>query len=234
MRRDPGCTVERLYVVPSALRSLSVVLLLSAVSGTVIATTPHSGPGGSTADAPPVRPVGVDLSGRIVLTSSTIPLAARAANAQTADAEIAAEKAAAKKAAARKAAAKKAAAKKTAAKKAAAERRAQARAKASRGTPRSAKAIARVMVAGHGWKSGQFGCLVKLWDKESGWHHTAHNSSSGAYGIPQSLPGSKMATAGEDWRTNPKTQIRWGLRYIDDRYGSPCAAWAHSRSHGWY
>jgi hypothetical protein len=94
--------------------------------------------------------------------------------------------------------------------------------------------VAKLMVADHGWKSAQFSCLVKLWDKESGWHHTAHNSSSGAYGIPQSLPGSKMATAGKDWRTNPKTQIRWGLRYIDDRYGSPCGAWAHSKSHGWY
>ena len=229
MHRDPGCTVERPFVVPSALRSLSVVMLLGAVSGTVIATTPHSGPAGSSARAPQVRPAEQDLSGRIALTAQAEPLAGLTTKAESAQAQIAAEKAAAKKAAAKKAAAKKAAAKK-----AAAQRRARARAEASRGTPRSAKAVAKLMVADRGWKSGQYGCLLKLWDKESGWHHTAHNSSSGAYGIPQSLPGSKMATAGKDWRTNPKTQIRWGLRYIDDRYGSPCAAWAHSRSHGWY
>ena len=223
MHRDPGCTVERPFVVPSALRSLSVVMLLGAVSGTMIATTPHSGPGRSTAEAPRVRPAGPDLSGRIVLTSSTTPFAGlTTTGAESAEAEIAAEKAAAKKAAAKKAAAERAAA------------RRRARAEASRGTPRSAKAVARLMVSDRGWKSAQYGCLVKLWEKESGWHHTAHNSSSGAYGIPQSLPGRKMATAGKDWRTNPKTQIRWGLRYIDGRYGSPCAAWAHSRSHGWY
>ncbi|XVQ12591.1 lytic transglycosylase domain-containing protein [Spirillospora sp. CA-255316] len=80
----------------------------------------------------------------------------------------------------------------------------------------------------------QFGCLQKLWDKESNWNYRASNPSSGAYGIPQALPGSKMASAGDDWRTNYKTQIRWGLGYIDNRYGTPCKAWAHSQSVGWY
>jgi hypothetical protein len=70
--------------------------------------------------------------------------------------------------------------------------------------------------------------------RESRWNHVAENPSSGAYGIPQALPGSKMASAGDDWATNPETQIRWGLGYIDARYGSPCAAWEHSEEKNWY
>jgi hypothetical protein len=97
------------------------------------------------------------------------------------------------------------------------------------GDPRS---IARSMLAARG-QSGQFSCLDSLWTRESGWRTTAANPS-GAYGIPQALPGSKMASAGSDWRTNPATQITWGLNYISSRYGSPCAAWSYSRSHGSY
>lgn len=100
--------------------------------------------------------------------------------------------------------------------------------------PGTAKAIAADMVAARGWGSGEFDCLVALWNKESGWNVYAMNPSSGAYGIPQSLPGSKMATAGADWQTNPATQITWGLGYIQARYGTPCGAWAHSQSVGWY
>lgn len=85
-----------------------------------------------------------------------------------------------------------------------------------------------------GWAKGQFGCLSRLWTRESNWDHRARNRSSGAYGIPQALPGGKMASAGSDWRTNPKTQIKWGLTYIKKRYGSPCGAWAHFQSRGWY
>jgi hypothetical protein len=77
-------------------------------------------------------------------------------------------------------------------------------------------------------------CLDKLWTKESGWNHLASNPSSGAYGIPQALPGSKMGSVADDWETNPATQIKWGLGYIKDRYGTPCDAWAHSQSVGWY
>ena len=83
-------------------------------------------------------------------------------------------------------------------------------------------------------QAGRFGCLDRLWNKESEWRVSATNPSSGAYGIPQSLPASEMAAAGSDWRTNARTQIRWGLGCINDRYGSPCAAWAHSQSHNWY
>jgi soluble lytic murein transglycosylase-like protein len=80
----------------------------------------------------------------------------------------------------------------------------------------------------------QYSCLVKLWDRESNWRHTARNQSSGAYGIPQALPGTKMATEGPDYMTNPETQIRWGVKYIKGRYGSPCGAVAHSDKLGWY
>jgi hypothetical protein len=86
----------------------------------------------------------------------------------------------------------------------------------------------------YGWGSSQQAAIIKLWTKESGWNHKSSNGSSGAYGIPQSLPGRKMASHGKDWRTNPETQIRWGLSYIKGRYGSPNKAWAHFRSHNWY
>ncbi|SEG45643.1 hypothetical protein SAMN04489712_105315 [Thermomonospora echinospora] len=98
-----------------------------------------------------------------------------------------------------------------------------------------AQRIAKAMLPSFGFDpSTQFGCLVNLWQKESGWRHTAQNPTSGAYGIPQALPGSKMASAGADWRTNPRTQIKWGLGYIKGRYGNPCGAWSHSQRVGWY
>ena len=87
----------------------------------------------------------------------------------------------------------------------------------------------------YGWGSDdQWNALEQLWTRESGWNYKAENPSSGAYGIPQSLPGSKMATAGKDWRTNPETQIRWGLDYIKARYGGPKRAWAFFQANNWY
>ncbi|MDR1513921.1 MAG: lytic transglycosylase domain-containing protein, partial [Propionibacteriaceae bacterium] len=77
-------------------------------------------------------------------------------------------------------------------------------------------------------------CLKSLWERESGWRYNASNPYSGAYGIPQALPGSKMASAGADWRTNPETQIIWGLGYIAGRYSTPCGAWSFFQSHNWY
>lgn len=100
--------------------------------------------------------------------------------------------------------------------------------------PGSAQAIAYEMIHARGWGDDEFACLVALWNRESGWRVNAHNSSSGAYGIPQSLPGNKMASAGADWETNPATQISWGLGYISGRYGAPCGAWGHSQARGWY
>ncbi|MET9243693.1 lytic transglycosylase domain-containing protein [Nonomuraea sp. NPDC003709] len=101
-------------------------------------------------------------------------------------------------------------------------------------SPGSSKATAKAMLASMGWGDDQWGCLERLWQKESGWNSRAMNRYSGAYGIPQSLPGSKMASAGADWQTNPATQIKWGLGYIKGRYGTPCGAWGHSQSVGWY
>ncbi|TFD63034.1 lytic transglycosylase domain-containing protein [Cryobacterium ruanii] len=100
--------------------------------------------------------------------------------------------------------------------------------------PGSAQAYAYDAVAARGWGEDQYSCLVSLWQKESGWRVNAENSSSGAYGIPQALPGSKMATAGDDWATNAGTQIEWGLGYITGRYGTPCGAWGKSQASGWY
>jgi len=96
------------------------------------------------------------------------------------------------------------------------------------------KAAARAMLAEFGFADSQFSCLSSLWTRESNWLYTATNRSSGAYGIPQALPASKMASAGADYRTNPVTQIRWGLGYIKQVHGTPCGAWAHSQSTGWY
>lgn len=99
--------------------------------------------------------------------------------------------------------------------------------------PGTAQAIAYEMVHARGWGDDQYACLVSLFNRESGWNVYAANHS-GAYGIPQALPGSKMASAGADWATNPATQITWGLNYIAGRYGTPCGAWGHSQSAGWY
>jgi hypothetical protein len=100
--------------------------------------------------------------------------------------------------------------------------------------PGSAKAIAHDMVMARGWGEGEYDCLVSLWKKESGWNIYAYNAGSGAYGIPQALPGSKMASAGADWADNPATQITWGLGYISARYQTPCGAWGTSQAKGWY
>ena len=100
--------------------------------------------------------------------------------------------------------------------------------------PGTARAIALEMVLARGWDEGQFACLDSLWTKESGWRVDAHNPSSGAHGIPQALPGNKMASAGADWQGDAATQITWGLGYIAGRYGTPCAAWSHSQARNWY
>ena len=94
--------------------------------------------------------------------------------------------------------------------------------------------LARLMVLERGWSASQFSCLRSLWQRESGWNPYAANPYSGAYGIPQALPGSKMQSAGADWQTNPATQIKWGLGYIQGRYGSPCSAWSYWQAHNWY
>ncbi|HEX6521746.1 MAG TPA: hypothetical protein VF070_17340 [Streptosporangiaceae bacterium] len=98
----------------------------------------------------------------------------------------------------------------------------------------SPEQIAQAMLSRFGWASDQMSCLLPLWQRESGWEVAAYNAGSGAYGIPQALPGSKMGSAGADWQTNAATHIKWGLGYIKEIYGSPCAAWAHEETDGWY
>jgi len=105
--------------------------------------------------------------------------------------------------------------------------------------PGSAQAIALGMLSSFGFgadssSNPRYGCLVNLWNRESGWNYQAENPYSGAYGIPQALPGSKMSSAGADWQTNPATQIKWGLGYIQSIYGTPCGAWNFELANGYY
>ena len=103
------------------------------------------------------------------------------------------------------------------------------------GDPEGNRAYAKVFIAQeYGWGETQYTCLEKLWKRESNWRTLAKNRSSGAYGIPQALPGRKMGKTGSDWKTNPITQIKWGAGYIKGRYGTPCKAWDHSERKNWY
>jgi hypothetical protein len=102
-------------------------------------------------------------------------------------------------------------------------------------TPAEAQEIAQELMPSYGFSvADQFSCLYDIWERESGWEWDAENTASAAYGIPQSLPASKMAMFGSDYLTDATTQIKWGLEYIKDRYGSPAAAWAHETADGWY
>ena len=193
------------------------------------------------------RPVTVDaLEAQAAEASVETAAAKKAAQADqarqaAADQKAAAAKAAAKEAADRKAAEKRAAAeavKKRAAQEAAqakaAKEKAAAEAQAARNNPAGAKAYAEAALASFGWGAGELGCLETLWHKESEWDLNATNPSSGAYGIPQALPGNKMAAAGADWQTNVQTQVDWGLGYIESRYGSPCSALNFHLANNWY
>ena len=102
------------------------------------------------------------------------------------------------------------------------------------GTVAEYQEYAREACKAYGWSDGEFGSLVKLWNRESGWNPNTRNRSSGAYGIPQALPASKMKSAGSDYMTNYRTQINWGLSYISSRFGSPSSAWGYFQSNGWY
>ena len=159
--------------------------------------------------------------------------AAKAAAAKTAAAKAAAAKTAAAANAAAVAKANAAAAKAVAAKTAAAAK-AKAAAPVALNDPAGAKAYAASKLGSFGWAADQMQCLKRLWTKESEWRTTATNASSGAYGIVQSLPAEKMATAGADYRTNYRTQINWGLDYIKERYDSPCGALNWHLAHNWY
>ncbi|MDX2643684.1 lytic transglycosylase domain-containing protein [Streptomyces sp. NBC_00510] len=141
--------------------------------------------------------------------------------------------------AARKQAAKDASARKKAEEKAEADRKAK---EASRAAERAALVVkasytvseVQAMAQGLIGDASQYQCFSNIVTRESGWNYTATNASSGAYGLVQALPGSKMASAGADWRTNPGTQIKWGLNYMNSRYGSPCGAWSFWQANHWY
>jgi alkylation response protein AidB-like acyl-CoA dehydrogenase len=187
----------------------------------------------------------VQLDGSTRLASQVLISRTFFALRQQQTAALVAEQAAARQAALRQRAAKLAA--RRAAAQAAADRAAQQQAQQAQQQTQptqvtsapavpsgTAQQIAMGMLGSYGWSSSQFSCLDSLWNEESGWNVYATNPSSGAYGIPQALPGSKMASAGPDWQTDAATQIRWGLTYIKSLYGSPCGAWAHEEADGWY
>jgi hypothetical protein len=114
----------------------------------------------------------------------------------------------------------------------AAEKASRSRARlALKGDP---KHIAAALLPSFGFGQDQMQCLIPMWTRESGWNLHAANASSGAYGIPQALPGGKMSKFGSDWQTNPATQIKWGLWYVKSRYGSPCGAWSFWQRNSWY
>lgn len=153
---------------------------------------------------------------RTALASRTASLAAQARVIESRDKAIKAE-------AARKVAAKKAA-----------EKAFVERWGFTPGTTDPREMARQMMATKYGWGADQFRCYDNIIMRESRWITTADNPTSSAYGIPQALPGRKMASAGADWRTNPATQIRWGLGYVKDRFGTPCSAWSFKRAHGWY
>jgi hypothetical protein len=249
---------------PSFMNGKRSRLIIIAAAGTLTLATAISAaaatlPAGSAAGAADAhmltQTVHVDTlspAQRLVSFDTTrYGLAQRQTSYESAAATAAVAKAAAQKAAAAKAAAAKAAAAKAAAAKAAAQQAAQEQAAQQQATQQQAaqqttaqpatsapsgspQQIAEQMLSQFGWSSSQFSCLQPLWALESGWNIYASNPSSGAYGIPQALPGSKMASAGPDWQSNAATQIRWGLTYIQGTYGSPCAAWSHDEADGWY
>lgn len=233
-----GKRVSRISVRGFAVASATAVTTVGAVVG-VAAGQPASVNAEATAADATIADIPAGAQAQVQTASLT---------QQADDASTQADAAALKSAqeAARKAAAETAQSKKDAAdeaaKKAADERKEKALA-ASRSASRDVgdllgkssytiaetQAIARQMMAGD-----QFQCFSNIVDHESGWNYRATNASSGAYGLVQALPGSKMSSAGSDWQTNPATQIKWGLNYMNDRYGSPCGAWSFWQANSWY
>jgi hypothetical protein len=209
------------------IRAAAIALLAVGITGGVYLTSdrsPHRSPSAqgsvNAADAAENDAMKQDLADWASATAEQKAMQAQAATKAAAEAESAADRA--------KAAA------------AEASRRGTDRAKDYGPIPSScsnysgAKAIGCSELLKAGFKLDQMPCLDKLWTRESHWNYKSYNSSSGAYGIPQAVPGSKMAKFGADWKTNPATQIKWGLDYIKNRYSTPCNAWDHSQATGWY
>jgi hypothetical protein len=210
-------------------------LALAGIAGTV-AAWPSTSPAASAsvADASFSGLAAGSAAGSAARAAALTGAAARDNGLAKSAQDLKASEAAARQAAVRQAIAReraRKAAQARAAARAAAGRAAAARPATASGSPQQ---IAQGMLGSYGWSASQFSCLQPLWNAESGWNVSASNTSSGAYGIPQALPGSKMASAGADWQTDAATQIRWGLGYIRSVYGSPCGAWSHEQAYGWY
>ncbi|MEV5145028.1 transglycosylase SLT domain-containing protein [Streptomyces sp. NPDC052727] len=235
-----GNRVSRISVRGFAVASATAVTAVGSVVGVASGSTAQTNDAEATAaDTTLLADIPAGQQAQVQTASLT-----QQADAQAIAADVSAKKDAEE--AARKAAAETAIAKKELAEKAAkeAKERAEAKAAASRGTDvrdsssfpvqgsysvAQIQAMARQMVGG-----GQFQCFSNIVDHESSWNYRAVNASSGAYGLFQALPGSKMASAGADWQTNPATQIKWGLNYMNSRYGSPCQAWSFWQANHWY
>jgi hypothetical protein len=230
-------STKRARVITAAAAGTLTLATVASVAGVTLSTSTAAA---GTADAyltsangqiTAAHSAGASISSQKMVTLSKV----RAMQAEHQQLVAEAKAAAAKAAKVAKAKAEAAKAAKAKAAKARAAANAAVKKKAAAATPSgSPRQIAQQMLGKYGWSSSQFSCLNPLWEHESGWSVTAENPSSGAYGIPQALPGSQMATAGGDWHTNAATQIKWGLTYIQGRYGSPCGAWAHEQSAGWY
>jgi hypothetical protein len=243
--RPPGSPRRRLSKTTIVATSSTVVTV--AVASGVVALWPAA-PGVPAADsltaagASPAQQAGADLGpdGNGMLPSQVLLSRTQSAQRRLQSLAVAARLAAARRAAARSRAERLAAAARQAAQRKGQSSPAPSASPAPSPPPASAvpsgspQQIAMGMLGSYGWSSSQFSCLGPLWNQESGWNVYATNPSSHAYGIPQALPGWKMASAGPDWQTDATTQIRWGLGYIKGTYGSPCGAWAHEQADGWY
>lgn len=238
-----GVVRQRLLPLGGGLLAAGLLISLATGAGSIqggqYAAQPAGVPAAPSADLAQAATLSSTVSAKRVADAKAAQVAAANRAARAAEAARVAKVAAANRAARAQAAAQAKAARAEAARRgpavvgASAPERGVGRTLSVSG-PSGAKSLARDMVAARGWSSNEFRCLERLWEKESNWKHTATNRSSGAYGIPQSLPAHKMASAGSDWRTNPATQIKWGLNYIADRYDRPCNAWAHSQRVNWY
>jgi hypothetical protein len=227
-----GNRVSRISVRGFAVASATAVTTVGAVVGVAAGSEPATAAAQPAADATTVLadiPAGQQVQ-QASLTEQVQAQSDAADATARKTAEEDARKAAAKTAAARKQAADDAAAAK--AKAAAAKKAASALAATVKSsyTAAEVQAMAQSIIG----DSSQYQCFSNIVTRESGWNYTATNASSGAYGLVQALPGSKMASAGADWRTNPATQIKWGLNYMNSRYNSPCGAWSFWQANHWY
>ncbi|MFD8230499.1 transglycosylase SLT domain-containing protein [Streptomyces sp. NPDC059696] len=233
-----GNRVSRISVRGFAVASATAVTAVGSVVGVASGSTAQNNDAEATATgATLLADIPAGQQAQVQTASLTQQADAQAIQADASakkDAEEAARKAAAETAIAKQEAAKKAA-------EAAAKERAEAKAAASRSKDiadfpvASSYSIAQIQaMARQLVPSGQFQCFSNIVDHESDWNYKAVNPSSGAYGMFQALPGSKMSSVGADWRTNPATQIKWGLNYMNDRYGSPCEAWSFWQANHWY